>query len=218
MNFEIIGSSSQGNCIVVDGFLMLDCGVSYSKIKRKIKDVKIIFISHIHKDHLLPSTIKQIAYYRPNIKYICSSSDVLTKLTNCGVPRKNIFYLKCDKWYSLGGIKIKMERVVHDVENALLKWEYRKMYGIYITDTSNVDNIEAKNYDMYFIESNYREDIYKRHLDECFDEGMKKYLKRVPETHLSNEQANDFLIKNMGDKSQYVYIHESDYNYEERED
>lgn len=48
MNYEIIGSSSRGNCIIVDDILMLDCGVSYSKVKPYLKDIKLIFISHCH--------------------------------------------------------------------------------------------------------------------------------------------------------------------------
>ena len=40
MNYNIIGSSSKGNCIVVEDVLMLDCGVSYSKIKKYLNKVK----------------------------------------------------------------------------------------------------------------------------------------------------------------------------------
>lgn len=47
MRYEIINSSSKGNCIIIEDFFMLDCGVSYSKIKKKLKDIKLIFISHV---------------------------------------------------------------------------------------------------------------------------------------------------------------------------
>jgi len=48
MTYEIISSSSKGNCVIVENFLMLDVGVSYKKIKEKLKDIKLIFISHSH--------------------------------------------------------------------------------------------------------------------------------------------------------------------------
>lgn len=48
MTYEIVSSSSKGNCIIVENFLMLDIGVSYKKIKDKLKDIKLIFISHSH--------------------------------------------------------------------------------------------------------------------------------------------------------------------------
>ena len=46
MRYDIIGSSSKGNAIVVEDMLLLDCGVSYSKLKPYLKKVKLIFISH----------------------------------------------------------------------------------------------------------------------------------------------------------------------------
>ena len=48
MTYEIISSSSKGNCIIVENILMLDVGVSYKKIKDKLKKIKLIFISHSH--------------------------------------------------------------------------------------------------------------------------------------------------------------------------
>lgn len=48
MTYEIISSSSKANCIIVEHILMLDCGVTYKKIKDKLKKIKLIFISHSH--------------------------------------------------------------------------------------------------------------------------------------------------------------------------
>lgn len=47
MRYEILGSSSKGNCIIVEDFLMLDAGLSYKKIEPYLKKVKVIFISHV---------------------------------------------------------------------------------------------------------------------------------------------------------------------------
>lgn len=215
LDYLIIGSGSKGNAILVQTKILLDCGVSYSKLARYLKYLKIIFIGHQHKDHLLPSTIQRIAYNYPNIKFVTSSSDVVIKLTQSRVPKKNIFYLEPKKWYSLGVMKVKTEPLTHDVENYGLKWEYEGKKGFYATDTSNLDNIEAKGYNLYLIESNYNEELLKKHIEECEDENMLYYLNRVPYTHLSYEQANSFLIENMGDNSQFEYIHQSEYNFKE---
>ena len=206
---------------------MLDCGVSYSKLNRYLKNIKLIFISHIHTDHLLPTTIKQInnkevtltplAYNYPNIKFICGSEDIVLKLTKCGVLKKNIFLLESGKKYDLGMCKVKLEELHHDATNHCLKCELNQKKMIYIVDTSNVDNVKAKDYDLYFIESNYREDLLKKHIDECEDKNKLYYLNRVPQTHLSYEQANSFLIENMSKNSYYQYIHESNYNFKEVE-
>lgn len=49
MNYQIIGTGSKGNCIILDKQIMLDCGVSYNSIKQYLKDIKVIFISHVHR-------------------------------------------------------------------------------------------------------------------------------------------------------------------------
>lgn len=218
MKYEIVGSSSKGNSIILEDSIMLDCGVAYKKVKSFMKNIKLIFISHIHSDHLNKSTIKNISYYYPTIKFMCGSSDIVNILVKCGVQKKNIFLLDNCKDYNLGICKIRLESLTHDVPNHLIKIEKNNKKCIYIVDTSNVDNIVAKNYDLYLIENNYQEDLLKEHLDKAImenDDGMKKYLLRVPETHLSSEQSNSFLIENMGDNSTYQYIHQSDYNYKE---
>lgn len=170
-----------------------------------------------HQDHLNLTTIKQIAYNYPNIKYVTGSREVTIKLVENGVNKKNIYYLKEKRWYSLGIIDIRLERLVHDVENYCLKAKFntinKKM--IYVVDTMRIDHITAKNYDLFLIESNYNEDLLKEHIKNCEEEGMLKYLQRVEFTHLSDTQCNDFLIENMGEDSEYLKLHQSSYNYKD---
>ena len=217
MNYEILGSGSDGNAIVVEKILLLDCGIPYTKLKQYLKNIKLIFISHGHKDHLLPSTISKIAYNYPTIRFLVGSNDLVKRLAECGVRNSKITILPEKKWFDMGAVKVKLEPLVHDVENHCLKFEINKKKGIYIVDTSNVDNIEAKGYDLFCIENNYREDILKKHIAECDDENKLYYLNRVPNTHLSDEQCNSFLIENMKDNGVYEYIHQSKYNFESRE-
>lgn len=216
MKYNIISSSSKGNAIIVEDFLLLDCGVSYKKLEKYINNIKLIFISHSHKDHLNTTTMKHIAYKHPNIKIICGSELVAEKLVkdSC-VPLRNIFILKPDKWFDLGKLKVKLEELKHDTPNYALKFEIKKKKGIYIVDTANVDNIKAKDYDLLLIEANYGEMTLQEHIHMCDNPDELFYLKRVPVTHLSYEDANSFLIENMGRNSQYEYIHQSDYNFKE---
>ena len=220
MKYNIIGSSSKGNCIIVENMLILDCGVSYSKIREQLPKVKLIFISHVHKDHLNPITVQNIAYNFPKIKFLTGSTEVVQKLVKSKVPMKNIFYIETingSRWFDLGIISIKLEPLEHDAENYCLHFDIYGKKGIYAVDTSKIDNIEAKNYDLYLIENNYQEEVLKRHIEECKDENKLYYLNRVPKTHLSAEKANSFLIENMGENSEFCYIHQSSYNYEGEE-
>ena len=108
-----------------------------------------------------------------------------------------------------------MQELVHDTPNYLLKFEIKAKKGIYIVDTENVKEIKAKDYDLFLIESNYKEEILQNHIMNCENDDELFYLKRVPNTHLSFEQANGFLIENMKQESQFEYIHKSSYNFEE---
>lgn len=46
MRYNVIGSSSKGNAIVIEDVLLLDCGLPITKIKPYLNKIKLIFISH----------------------------------------------------------------------------------------------------------------------------------------------------------------------------
>ena len=216
MKYNVISSSSSGNAIIVDDILALDVGVAYKKIKPYLDKVRIIFISHIHKDHLNPKTIEQIVYNYPTIRFLSGNREVTKNLYLSGVQPSNIIYMPNDnKWYDMRLLKFKMQPVEHDVMNTCLHFEICGKKGLYVVDTNNVDDIKAKDYDLFLIESNYKEEILQNHIMNCENDDELFYLKRVPNTHLSYQQANSFLIQNMGRNSQFEYIHKSSYNFEE---
>lgn len=93
MKYKIINSGSDGNCILINDEILLDCGVSFKKIEPYYKKLKLVFISHIHHDHLLPSTIKKLAFERPSIRWIVGEF-LVDKLLECGVKKENIDILK----------------------------------------------------------------------------------------------------------------------------
>lgn len=173
-------------------------------------------MSSVHKDHLLYSTVRTIAYNYPNIKFICGSIDIIDILINkCNVDKKNVYYLDEYKKYNLGLIKCKLEPVKHDVPNHLIKIEMNNKKILYVVDTATMQGIEAKNYDYYLIEANYDEELLQQHLEEIDNTDDYNYLYRAKNTHLSKQQAIDFLVTNMGDNSEYKFIHMSEYNMKE---
>lgn len=216
---NIISSSSSGNCYIYNQDTMLDIGVSFKKIKPYIKNIKLLCLTHQHLDHINKKTIKKLLYEKPTIKIICGEW-LVQLLIDLGINKKNIYVFKINRKYDLGKYIIELVSAIHDVPNCgykiIIKGNNYKIF--HITDTSSVEHLEAKNYNLFNIESNYREDILQKHIEECDDESKLYYLDRVPRTHLSNEQANSFLIENMGKNSQYQFIHCSDYNFEERDE
>lgn len=167
---------------------------------------------------MLPSTIKKVIYNKPTIKIITGSLEVVKILTNqCGVSPKNIFLLKQKKWYDIGLCKVKLDKLFHDTPNYALHINYKNKKILYAVDTGKIDNINAKNYDLFLIEANYMEHVLEQHKQEIDESGEYDHLYRVEKTHLSYEQANSFLIENMGSNSVYEYIHRSKLNFVENE-
>lgn len=78
----------------------------------------------------------------------------------------------------------------------------------YATDTKTLEGITAKNYDLYLVEGNYEDEELEKRIQEKQQKQQYCYEYRARYTHLSKGQASDFLLKNMSDKSEYVFMHE----------
>ena len=205
MNVEIIKTGSKGNCIIVEDKFMLDCGVPYKMVEPYLKSVKLIFISHVHSDHLNKATVKKIAYEHPNIVFLCNG-DVVDKLIRLGVK---LYSPQEGKKYDLGMCTVKLDYLYHDVPNSALHLEYHGKKLFYATDTSQISHVSAKSYDLYLIEANYTtDDDLEGKIIESENKGEFTYLKRVKHTHLSQLQALNWLDENKGENSKYIFIHE----------
>lgn len=187
---------------------MLDCGVPYKLVEPYLDDIKLIFISHKHTDHLNKSTVKKIGYNYPNIKFLCGVA-VNDDIVSCGIPERNVICLFEDKWYSLGMCNAKLDMLYHDVPNYALSLFYKDKSLFYATDTSKIDHIVAYGYDNYLIEANYEtnEELDKR-IIKAKSKGEFTYLDRVRYTHLSELDALNWLDKNMAEHSSYQFIHQ----------
>lgn len=79
---------------------------------------------------------------------------------------------------------------------------------IYMTDTKTVEGIWAKDYDLYLIEGNYEDEELDERIRKKQEKQQYCYEYRARYTHLSKGQASDFLLKNMGENLEYVFMHE----------
>ena len=208
MAYDILGTGSTGNCVIYNS-IMLDCGLPYKQIKPYLKDVKLIFISHKHSDHLNKSTIKRIAYNHPNIKFLVAFY-LVDLLLELGVDKKNILTIDLEKWYDIGIAKVKFEPLIHDVPNVALKIEMNGEKVIYAVDTNKLDHIKAKDYDLYMIEANYiDEEELENRIKQDYDNGLTfSHYERVKKTHLSQQKAYNWLQENMKKESTFVFLHE----------
>lgn len=207
MNYNIISSCSKGNATVIRDIILIDCGVSFKQLNEVYKNLKIVLLTHIHKDHFNKSTIKKLAQERPTLRFACCGW-LFDELIKCGVSRKNIDVLEIGKKYDYKLFKIIPIKLYHDVQQCGYRVLFEDYKVIYATDTSKLDGISAKNYDLYLIEANYTKEEMEERIRIKQEQYKYVYEFRAKENHLSKEKADEFLLENMGENSKYIYMHQ----------
>ena len=71
MNYKIISSCSTGNATIIRDIILIDCGVTFKKLEKYYKQLKIVLLTHVHQDHFNRSTIKRLAQERPTLRFAC---------------------------------------------------------------------------------------------------------------------------------------------------
>ena len=207
MNYKIISSSSTGNAVIIKDIILVDCGVSFKKLEKYYKELKIVLLTHIHTDHFKKETLKKLAQERPTLRFACCQW-LLKPLIECGVSRSNIDVLEIGKKYDYRLFKVVPIKLYHDVPQCGYRIMFDNKKILYATDTRTLEGIIAKNYDLYLIEGNYDEDEIQERIKIKQQKGVYAYEFRAKDTHLSKQQATNFLLENMGDNSEYVFMHQ----------
>ena len=207
MNYKIISSCSKGNATIIRDIILIDCGVTFKKLEKYYKQLKIVLLTHVHQDHFNRSTIKRLAQERPTLRFACCEW-LLQPLLECGVERRNIDILQIGTKYDYKLFKIVAIKLYHDVNQCGYRILFDDYKVIYMTDTKTIEGISAKNYDLYLVEANYKENELEERIKQKQLQGDFTYEWRVKDTHLSEEQCVEFLLNNMGKNSEYVFMHQ----------
>lgn len=204
--YDIISSGSKGNAVVINDSILIDCGVSLAALKPYIKNLRLVLLTHIHSDHFNPRTLAYLATIRPTLRFGCGKW-LAYELIRCGVPKSNIDVFSPYVLYCYGALEVGMFPLTHNVPNCGYKLHFPASKVIYATDTNNLNGISAKDYDLYLIEANYEEEEIAERIQRKLENGEFSYETRARENHLSKEKCDDWLVRNMGAKSAFVYMH-----------
>lgn len=207
MNYNVISSCSKGNATIIRDIILIDCGVSFKQLNKFYKDIKIVLLTHIHKDHFNNVTIKKLTKERPTLRFACCEW-LLKPLLECGVEKRNIDILKIGKKYDYKLFKIVPIKLYHDVPQCGYRILFEDYKVIYATDTRTLKGIIAQNYDLYLLEANYTEEEMNKRIKKKQEQYKYVYEYRAKENHLSKEKCDEFLLKNMGENSKYIYMHQ----------
>lgn len=199
LNYEIIATGSTGNSVLIEDYLF-DIGVPFEKIRHILKNVKYIFITHVHTDHLKVDTYRLISKNFPKIKFF-GNIEVEEKIKHLSL--KNFTLIKKNQTINFkNGNILNVFEVPHDVLTFGFRFTKNSLKIIYTTDCGSLEHITAKNYDYGFIECNH--DLGKL-LSFANDRDTTYYerarFERVMKTHLNSVQYLEFgkinKIKNL---------------------
>lgn len=98
--------------------------------------------------------------------------------------------------------------LVHNVQNCGYCICIGNERAFYATDTSNLDGIKARDYDLYLVEANHTQAEIEARIAAKQAAGEFAYEYAAAKNHLSREQAMDWLAENMGPNSRYVFLHQ----------
>lgn len=207
INYNIISTGSQGNAVVLNDCILVDCGVSFKALKDVYRQLNIVLLTHEHGDHINKATIKRLAQKRPTLRFGCCEW-LVPILLECDVPKTNIDVYEIGKIYDYKAFKVSPVKLYHNVLNCGYRLFFGKEKAIYATDTAHLNGITAKDYDLYLIEANYTEEDLEERIIAKTAAGQYCYELNVANRHLSHEQASEFLMQNMGKHSNYVFLHQ----------
>lgn len=205
MKCEVIQTGSDGNMTVLGGDIALDCGVSFKKAKPYISALRLVFVSHQHGDHFNLATVREIARTRPTLRF-CGGSFMVDKFIAAGVKQRNIDVLEAGKVYDYGGFQIEPFELFHNVPNYGLKIYRDGEKALYAVDTGCMDGIEARDFDLYLLESNHLQAEIEAAVAEAQERGDFTYRTRAAENHLSYEQAVDWLAAQITDPRKSIWV------------
>lgn len=202
---QVISSGSEGNAVIYNNAIMVDCGVALKALQEVKRSLKIVLLTHKHSDHLKIRTLQRLQAERPTLRVACG--DFLLEELPC---IKNIDVLQVGKIYDYGAFKVSPVKLYHDVPN--FGWRIFLPNGqkiFHATDTVHLEGITAKGYDLYAIEHNYCEEYIQEAIEEARANGEYTHAYGNINTHLSIQQARAFIEVNRKESSEVLELHKS---------
>ena len=203
---NVIASGSKGNAVLYNNEILVDCGVPYSVIKPYVDRLKLVFLTHSHKDHLNIKTLQKLHKERPTLRFACGEF-LLDKME--GISTDKIDIMCAMDVYDYGYFKISPITLYHDVTNFGARLFIGDIKIFHATDSAHLKGITAKNYDYYCIEHNYPEEETKALIQRKMQAGEFCHQIGSINSHLSVEQAQEFYLANKGEHSQLIRLHET---------
>lgn len=180
---EVYGSGSSGNCVVINGDIMLDCGLAHKHIEKPLNSVSAVFISHRHGDHCHLGTLKWMEKTNPALleyrtfvnadtaSHLATKAQAISRVMNTPIIDDLFEY---DIPTQLGTYHISTFPLKHDVENYGFVIEHPR-FGrlLYATDTTTLKHAPHVLCDTVLLEGNWDEAQVKSMIESGGDDSRR---------------------------------------------
>lgn len=211
MKLKVIGSSSSGNCYILeasDGALVIECGMPLLEVKKaldfKIGRIAGAIVTHQHGDHS-----KFIAEYLKSAIRVCALKEVFDAHT----LKQRIFCKEIEPMhgYRIGTFNVFVVPVEHDVPCVGFVIEHAEMGKmLFVTDTMMFE-YRIPNLSHMMIEANYSDEI----LDYNIENGITpaSMRPRLLQSHMEIKTTENILLSsNLDTVNDIILIHLSHNN------
>lgn len=223
MKYEIISSGSVGNAVKLtfpNGVkMMIDIGLSFKVLKPHLQDCHLVFISHVHGDHLNEGAYNQLRKNFPWIKVIGCAEVNERVISKKKKPLDHVIHNGSE--LDVNGTHLVFLDAPHEVENLGMIGECEGQRFLYSTDLMTTyafeEYLDANDMqlDLLLLEANYNPDVigFMEHvkLHSGYDVyGNGSYR------HLSTRANESFARKYLKDGGVSEHLHQSGtyYSYE----
>lgn len=214
---EILGTGSTGNAVLIDDKIMIDCGLGVNKLLPYLQDVRHLFITHRHSDHLNISVLKNIAKkvsesiirFGLHVNSDCynmierKAPEIAEMIESERLTSHSLLDLKID------GVEYKIETypLYHDVENQGFVITKNGKTLIHATDTSTMKDAPNRQFDVILVEGNYDESKLIEYLKS--DDREVRYRAARNLRHLSIQAHENFVKSHSHRDTISLMLHES---------
>lgn len=214
---EILGTGSTGNAVLIDDTIMIDCGLGVNKLLPYLQNVRHLFITHRHSDHLNISVLKNIAKkvsesiirFGLHVNSDCyemierKAPEIAEMIESERLTSHSSLNLKID------GVEYQIETypLYHDVENQGFVITKDGKTLIHATDTSTMKDAPNKQFDVILVEGNYDESKLIEYLKS--DDREVRYRAARNLRHLSIQAHENFVKSHSHPETVSLMLHES---------
>jgi len=195
MQLKVLGSSSAGNCYLLDGkteCLVLEAGLPFKDVKKSldfnVNKIVGVVVSHSHKDHFGHAE----DYLKSGIKVYANKETHKT----LSKEYDSQIIIRAGYWYQIGGFNVTVFECEHDVECFGYIIKHDEMGSLlFATDTSYIKyNFKKLNLNHIMMEANYSSKIVNDYLMQGTI-GQAR-VNRTMQTHMEFETTKDFIRAN----------------------